>query len=190
MAERVDAAHRVTDLLRRWAEGDHAAFEEAIPLVYEELRRIARRKMASERAGHTLQPTALVNEAVAALMRWDGYVFEDRQHFLRAACLVMRRVLADYARRRAQAVTAEVSLSQDDVDVVGQTESTVVSAVALSEALDHLAGEDAHAAEIAGLRLFSDLTLQQVAELTGTTLPTAHRRWVYAKAFIQRELGG
>lgn len=187
MAERVDAAHRVTDLLRRWAGGDQAAFEEAIPLVYDELYRIARAKMARERAGHTLQPTGLVNEAVAALMRWQGHTFTDRQHFLRAACLAMRRVLTEYARTRAQAVQAEVSLSED-VDVPGQTAASIVSAVALSAALDHLAAEDAKAAEIAGLRLFADLTLKEISEMTGTPLPTAHRRWVYAKAVIQREL--
>ena len=188
MAERSDAAHRVTDLLRRWAGGDEAAFEEAIPLVYDELYRIARAKMARERAGHTLQPTALVNEAVAALMQWQGHTFTDRQHFLRAACLAMRRVLTDYARTRARAVQAEVSLS-GDIEIPGRSEASIVSAVALSAALDHLAAEDAKAAEIASLRLFADLTLKEIAEMTGTTLPSAHRKWVYAKVVIQRELG-
>ncbi|MCG3193051.1 MAG: hypothetical protein DIJKHBIC_02300 [Thermoanaerobaculia bacterium] len=187
MAEPLDAAHRVTDLLRRWAAGDAAAFEEALPLVYDELYRIARAKMSRERVGHTLQPTALVNEAVAALMQWQGHAFTDRQHFLRAACLAMRRVLTEYARSRAQAVPAAVSLSSD-IDVPGQTAASVVSAVALSVALDHLAAEDAKAAEIAGLRLFADLTLQEIADMTGMTLSTAHRRWIYAKALIQREL--
>ncbi|MEO6327210.1 MAG: ECF-type sigma factor [Thermoanaerobaculia bacterium] len=188
VTERVGAQPRVTDLLRRWADGEHVAFEEALPLVYDELYRIARIKMARERAGHTLQPTALVNEAVAALMQWQGYVFTDRQHFLRAACLAMRRILVDYARTRAQDVQAEVSLSEDDVEVPGQTEASVVSAVALSAALDHLAAEDPKAAEIAGLRLFADLPLREIAELTAMPLPTVHRRWVYAKAMIQKEL--
>lgn len=179
---------RVTELLRRWSAGDESAFEEAIPLVYDDLYRIARRKMANERPGHTLQPTALVNEAVAAMMQWQGYTFADRAHFLRAACLAMRRVLTDYARRRAQAVQAEVSLAEGDVDVPGGDGTTTVSAVALSQALDRLATEDAKTAEIASLRLFADLTLEQVAEVTGTTVPTAHRRWVYAKAFLRKEL--
>jgi RNA polymerase sigma factor (TIGR02999 family) len=187
LAKHVDAAHRVTNLLRRWAGGDDAAFEEAMPLVYDELYRIARAKMARERASHTLQPTALVNEAVAALMQWQGHTFSDRQHFLRAACLAMRRVLTEYARTRAQAVQAEVSLS-GGIDVPGQTAASIVSAVALSAAIDHLAAEDAKAAEIAGLRLFADLPLREIAELTGMALPTVHRRWVYAKAVIQREL--
>jgi RNA polymerase sigma-70 factor, ECF subfamily len=180
--------HRVTDLLRRWSTGDESAFEEAIPLVYDDLYRIARRKMANERPGHTLQPTALVNEAVAAMMQWQGYTFADRAHFLRAACLAMRRVLTDYARRRAQAVQAEVSLAEGDVDVPGGDGTTTVSAIALSQALDRLATEDAKTAEIASLRLFADLTLEQMAEVTGTTVSTAHRRWVYAKAFLRKEL--
>jgi RNA polymerase sigma factor (TIGR02999 family) len=187
MAEGVDAAHRVTDLLRRWAGGDQAAFEEALPLVYDELYRIARAKLAHERVGHTLQPTALVNETVAALMQWQGHAFTDRQHFVRAACLAMRRILTEYARTRAQAVQAEVSLSED-VDVPGQTAASIVSAVALSVALDHLAAEDAKAAEIAGLRLFADLTLQEIADMTGAKVSTVHRRWIYAKAVIHREL--
>ncbi|MEO6325126.1 MAG: ECF-type sigma factor [Thermoanaerobaculia bacterium] len=188
MTERVDTAHRVTGLLRRWAGGDEAAFEEALPLVYDELYRIARAKMARERPGHTLQPTALVNEAVASLMQWQGHAFTDRQHFLRAACLAMRRILTDYARTRAQDIQAEVSLSQDHVEVPGQTAASVVSAVALSAALDHLAAEDPKAAEIAGLRLFADLSLKEISAMTGTPPSTAHRRWVYAKAVIQREL--
>lgn len=179
---------RVTDLLRRWSTGDESAFEEAIPLIYDDLYRIARRKMANERPGHTLQPTALVNEAIAAMMEWQGYTFSDRAHFLRAACLAMRRVLTDYARGRAQAIQAEVSLADGDVDVPGSDGAATVSAVALSQALDRLAAEDARTAEIASLRLFADLTLQQVAELTGTTVPTTHRRWVYAKAFLRKEL--
>ncbi|MHB1046740.1 MAG: ECF-type sigma factor [Thermoanaerobaculia bacterium] len=178
----------MTELLRRWSCGDENAFEEAVSLVYEDLYRIARRKMANERPGHTLQPTALVNEAIAQMMGWNGYTFADRGHFLRAACLAMRRVLTDYARKRAQAVQAEVSLAEGDVEVPGETGASVVSAVALSQALDRLAAEDAKTAEVATLRLFADLTLQQVAEVTGTTVPTAHRKWVYAKAFLRKEL--
>ena len=179
---------RVTDLLRRWSAGEETAFEEAVSLVYADLHRIARRKMVNERPGHTLQPTALVNEAIAEMMRWDGYTFADRAHFLRAACLAMRRILADYARKRAQAVQAEVSLAEGDVEVPGETGASIVSAVALSQALDRLGVEDPTTAEVATLRLFADLTLQQVAELTGTTVPTAHRKWVYAKAFLRKEL--
>ncbi|MBK6407884.1 MAG: sigma-70 family RNA polymerase sigma factor [Holophagales bacterium] len=179
---------RVTELLRRWSTGDETAFEEAVSLVYEDLYRIARRKMANERPGHTLQPTALVNEAIAQMMGWNGYTFADRGHFLRAACLAMRRVLIDYARKRAQAVQAEVSLAEGDVEIPGETGASVVSAIALSQALDHLAAEDPKTAEVASLRLFADLTLQQIAEVTETTVPTVHRKWVYAKAFLRKEL--
>lgn len=179
---------RVTDLLRRWSAGEDAAFEEAVGLVYEDLYRIARRRMAAERRGHTLQPTALVNEAIARLMGWEGYTFADRAHFVRAACLAMRRVLADHARKRAQAVQAEVSLAEGDVEVPGETGASVVSAVALSQALDRLAAEDAKTAEVATLRLFADFTLQQVAEATGMTVPTVHRKWVYAKAYLRKAL--
>ncbi len=179
---------RVTELLRRWSTGDETAFEEAVSLVYEDLYRIARRKMANERPGHTLQPTALVNEAIAGIMSWDGYAYADRAHFLRAACFAMRRVLVDYARKRARAVQAEVSLAEGDVEIPGETGASVVSAAALSQALDRLAAEDPKTAEVATLRLFADLTLQQIAEVTETTVPTVHRKWVYAKAFLRKEL--
>ncbi|MCC6128823.1 MAG: sigma-70 family RNA polymerase sigma factor [Acidobacteria bacterium] len=179
---------RVTDLLRRWSAGEEAAFEEAVALVYDDLHRIARRRMAAERPGHTLQPTALVNEAIARLMGWEGYTFADRAHFVRAACQAMRRVLADHARKRAQAVQAEVSLAEGDVEVPGETGASVVSAAALSQALDRLAAEDAKTAEVATLRLFADFTLQQVAEATGMTVPTVHRKWVYAKAYLRKAL--
>lgn len=179
---------RVTDLLRRWSAGEEAAFEEAVGLVYEDLYRIARRRMAGERRGHTLQPTALVNEAIARLMGWEGYTFADRAHFVRAACQAMRRVLADHARKRAQAVQAEVSLAEGDVEVPGETGASVVSAAALSQALDRLAAEDAKTAEVATLRLFADFTLQQVADATGMTVPTVHRKWVYAKAYLRKAL--
>lgn len=179
---------RVTDLLRRWSAGEEAAFEEAVALVYDDLHRIARRRMAAERPGHTLQPTALVNEAIARLMGWEGYTFADRAHFVRAACQAMRRVLADHARKRAQAVQAEVSLAEGDVEVPGETGASVVSAAALSQALDRLAAEDAKTAEVATLRLFADFTLQQVAEATGLTVPTVHRKWVYAKAYLRKAL--
>ncbi len=178
---------RITALLRRWSAGDHAALDEVLPLVYDELHRIARLKMSRERGSHTLQPTALLNEAMASLMRWDGHAFTDRQHFFRAACLAMRRVLTDHARSRARTLQAEISLSEG-IDAAGRQDESVVSAVALSRALDRLAAEDPKAAEIAGLRLFADLTLKEIAEVTGMPLPTAHRRWVYAKALIQREL--
>ena len=111
---------RVTELLRRWSTGDETAFEEAVSLVYEDLHRTARRKMANERPGHTLQPTALVNEAIAGIMSWDGYAYADRAHFLRAACFAMRRVLVDYARKRARTVQAEVSLAEGDVEIPGE----------------------------------------------------------------------
>lgn len=179
---------RVTELLRRWRAGDESAFEEAVSLVYEDLRRIARRRMANERRGHTLQPTALVNEAIARIMGWPGYTLADRAHLIRAACFAMRRVLIDYARKRAQAVQAEVSLAEGDVEIPGETGASVVSAIALSQALDHLAAEDPKASEVATLRLFAELTLQEIAEVTGSTVPTVHRKWVYAKAFLRKEL--
>ena len=179
---------RVTELLRRWSAGDEGAFEEAVSLVYEDLRRIARRKMAAERRGHTLQPTALVNEAIARVMKWDGYTLADRAHFIRAVCLAMRRVLVDYARKRAQAVQAEVSLAEGEVEIPGESGASVVSAAALSQALDHLAAEDPKASEVATLRLFAELTLEEIAEVTGGTVSTVHRKWVYSKAFLRKEL--
>ncbi len=189
----MDASHvgsqpRITDLLRRWSAGDRLAFDEAVTLAYEDLYRIARRKMANERRGHTLQPTALVNEAIAEMMRWEGFTFSDRAHFLRAACLAMRRILTDYARRRAQTVHADASLEDGDVEVAGETGASVVSSIALSQVLERLAAEDAVTAEVATLRLFADLTLEQIADISKVSVPTAHRKWVYAKAHIRKEL--
>lgn len=176
----------VTEQLRRWASGDDEAFEEVIPLLYGELHRIAVRKLGSERRHHTLQPTALVNEAVAAMMRWRGHAFANRKHFLRAACLAMSRILVDYARRRRRSVQADSSAAE--VLVAVEAADTVISGVAIGLALERLSCEDPFLGEVAGLRLFSDLTLEQIASATGRSVAAVYRRWVYARAVLSQEL--
>jgi RNA polymerase sigma factor (TIGR02999 family) len=179
---------RVTDLLRRWRAGDEAAFEAAIGLVYEDLRRIARRRMARERRGHTLQPTALVHEAVSKMMAWPDVTFADRAHFIRAACMAMQRVLVDHARRRARNVQADASLAEGSVEVPGETGADIASAAALSQALDRLAEEDPKTAEVARLRLFAELTLEEVSEITKISVATVQRKWIYARAILRKVL--
>lgn len=178
----------VTRLLGRWNGGDPAAFEALMPLVYEELRRLADYYMANERASHTLQPTALVHEAYLRLARSNGARFNNRIHFYGAAAQVMRRVLVDSARQRHAAKRGEnlSPIHLDDVTEPGLEQSFEL--VALDDALSRLAGISAQAAEVVELRYFGGLSIEEVAELLGVAPATVKRRWAFARAWLHRAL--
>lgn len=180
---------QVTDLLRGWSHGDEAAFEQLIPLVYEELHRMARRYLAGERANASLQPTALVNEAFLRLLGWNQARWKNRRHFFGVSAQMMRRILVDVARRRAaqrrggfDAIRVpleevEVSAREPDQDLV-----------ALNGALDRLAAEDSRKAQVVELRFFGGLSMEEVAETLGISLRTANHDWAFARAWLHREL--
>lgn len=181
--------HDVTQLLAEVSRGQRQASDDLLPLVYEELRRLAAASMAREAAGHTLQPTALVHEAYLRLVQvpqpqdWEG-----RGHFFAAAAEAMRRILVENARRKLRLKRGGdlERLNIADLDVAEAASDEQV--VAVSEALDRLAVHDAEAAELIKLRFFTGLPNVEAAALLKIPERTAKRRWAYARAWLLEEL--
>jgi len=179
----------VTQILQAIENGDAKASEELLPLVYQELRRVAAHKMSNEAAGHTLQPTALVHEAYLRLVgpeqsqQWDG-----RGHFFAAAAEAMRRILVDRAREK-KALKRGGNLERVDIDAV-ELPSPMPDdeLLALDEALDRLATVDTRAAEMVKLCFFVGLTQEEAARELGISLSTAERVWGFARAWLLREV--
>lgn len=181
----------VTRLLTAISNGDQQATAELLPLVYEELRRLARSHMANERKDHTLQPTALVHEAYLRLIgdtipQWDG-----RGHFFGAAAEAMRRILVDHARTK-NATKCGGKLQRVNLDHNAADASSIQvdfeDIVALDEALTKLAAEAPAKAELVKLRYFAGLSLEEAAATIGVSLATAKRYWVFARAWLFKEL--
>ncbi|MFN7926745.1 MAG: sigma-70 family RNA polymerase sigma factor [Blastocatellia bacterium] len=181
---------RVTKLLLAWRAGDAAALERLIPLVHAELRRIARSFMRRERAGHTLETTALVNEAYLRLIDAQRVDWRDRTHFLSVAAGLMRRILVDFARehhaRKRGGSAQQVTL--DDALLVGQTRGEDVLAIA--EALQALAAVDARKCKVVELRFFGGLNEAEMAEVLQVSPETVRRDWRLAKAWLLRFMSG
>ena len=180
--------HTVTALLHRWKGGDAAALNTRMPIVYDELRRLARRYLASERADHTLQHTALVHEAYLSLVHMQ-VGWNDRAHFFSIAARAMRRILVDHARRHGASKRGEgvrcVSIDEAK-DVAASNEMPIL---ALDQALDRLETVDAELAKIVELRAFGGLTIEEAAHVLNVSASTAKRDWRTAKAWLNRELG-
>ena len=185
-----DDPTRATGLLLKWGQGDETALGRLIPLVQRELHQIARRCMAGERAGNSLQATALVNEAYLRLINAKDVAWHDRAHFLAVAARVMRRILVDHARARhyqkrggdAARVTLDEALvvaSEPDQDFV-----------ALDEALTALAAVDARKSQVVEMRFFGGLTIDETAEALQVSRDTVKRDWNMAKLWLLRELRG
>ena len=181
--------HEVTRLLVAWNEGDESALEKLMPLVYEELRQLARRYISRERPGHTLQATALVNEAFLRLAGWKNVRWQNRSHFFAVSAQMMRRILVDFARGRplpkrdggalrvSLAEAEAVARPPDDPDLI-----------ALDEALDRLAALDERKALIVELKFFGGLSVEETAEVLGAAPVTVMREWAKARAWLYREL--
>ena len=176
----------VTRLLEAIHQGDARAGEELLPLVYAELRRLARAKMAREQPGHTLQPTALVHEA---WMRLGDQRFESRAHFFAAAAEAMRRILVESARRklREKRGSRPEHFDVDEIEIVAPATDND-ELLAIHEALDRLAAHDARKAELVKLRYFAGLSFEETANILGISVPTAHRDWAYARAWLHEEI--
>jgi RNA polymerase sigma factor (TIGR02999 family) len=181
----------VTHILKAAASGDRAATEQLLPLVYDELRRMAARKMSAEQAGQTLNATALVHEAYLRLVgagegeqqKWDG-----RGHFFAAAAEAMRRILVENARRKSRVKHGgelnRVPLDEEAVVSLPTSETLI----ALDEALTRFAVEEPEAAKIVELRYFAGLSIDDAADALGVSRATANRHWAYAKAWLRCEL--
>jgi len=179
----------VTRILNAAQQGDPGAADQLLPLVYEELRRLAAHRMANEAGDHTLQPTALVHEAWLRLAGNDESVqFANRAHFFAAASEAIRRILIEHARRKGAAKRGgdRRRIELDGVDVAADADDDTLLLV--SEALDKLAQEDPKAAEIVKLRFFAGLTLEQAGLILGFTERTAKRHWAFARAWLFEEL--
>ena len=177
-----------TRVLNSAATGDTKAADELLPLVYEELRRLAAHKMANERPGQTLQATALVHEAWLRLTGNENKQWAGRSHFFGAAAEAMRRILIDNARRKnaRRHGGGQRPLNIDDVEVAAA--GTDDQVLAVHEALDKLAAKDKQKAELVKLRYFLGMTIEEAAEILGVSAPTAKRWWTYARAWLYREI--
>ena len=183
------SSHEVTQLLLAWSHGDQAALDQLIPLVYEELRRLAKRQMGRERPGHTLQTTALVNEAYLRLIDSSQVHWQSRAHFFAISAQLMRRILVDFARARHNlkrgGQTPRVSLTEA-LEVAPEREADLV---ALDDALQTLAALDPRQSRVVELRFFGGLSVEEAAEVLKVSPETVKRDWRLAKVWLLRELG-
>jgi len=179
---------RIEALFRRLSEGDLAAREELFPLVYEELRRLARSHMAHQRLSHTLQPTALANEVYLKLCRPDGAGWVDREHFLRLAATAMRQILVDHARRRAAEKRREPGERVELDGLVAEFERRSGGLIELDAALERLAQRAPELVRLIELRFFGGHDMTDVAALLGISERTAARRWNAARLYLIKEL--
>jgi RNA polymerase sigma-70 factor, ECF subfamily len=184
-----DKGQTITTLLHEWKKGNKEAFDELFPFVYNELRRRASAYLRNERSGHTLQTTALVNEAYLKLCDRAGIDYEDRNHFFAVAANAMRRILVDYARTRKRDKRGgkEENLPLEEARYVS-ADGKSVDLVALDEALDELARFDERQAKVVELKYFGGMTIDETAEVLGVSNVTVRRDWNMAKAWLHQEL--
>jgi RNA polymerase sigma factor (TIGR02999 family) len=180
------APETVTQLLEDARHGDPQALDRLLPLVYAELHRIAESHMRSERPDHTLQPTALVNEAFLRLVGGTPAAYNDRTHFLSAASRAMRRVLVDHGRMRQAAKRGGLNVTLDEALVGAQPKS--LDMLALDDALTRLAAADPRSAQVVEMRFFGGLGIPEIADALGTSPATVKRDWQFAKGWLAREL--
>ncbi|HEU5257842.1 MAG TPA: sigma-70 family RNA polymerase sigma factor [Vicinamibacterales bacterium] len=184
----LDGPADITRLLIDWRGGDQAALERLMPLVHDELRRLARRHMAHERVGHTLQATALVNEAFVRLIDVRQVRWQDRAHFFAMSSRLMRRILVDFARSKGYQKRGggAQKVSFDEALVVATEPGQDL--VALDDALNALAAFDARKAQVVEMRFFGGLSVDETAEALNVSVDTVMRDWKLAKAWLLREL--
>lgn len=180
--------HEVTQILHDWSSGDAQAQERLMPFVYDELRRLARSFLSRERGDHTLQPTALVNEAYVRLVDQTRVSWQNRAHFYGIAASMMRRVLIDHARARATGKRGggAIRLSIDDLQV--PIEERAASFIDLDEALKTLEQMDERKCKVVEMRFFGGLSDEEIAEVLGVTTRTVLRDWKKARLWLYREL--
>ncbi|HEY0380119.1 MAG TPA: sigma-70 family RNA polymerase sigma factor [Pyrinomonadaceae bacterium] len=178
----------VTGLLLEWRRGDRAALDRLTPLVYDELRRIAHRYMRNERDGHTLETTALVNEAYLRLANQQRVEWQDRAHFFAVTAQVMRHVLIDHARRRHYAKRGGAARQVPLEEAHALSNERAAELVALDEALDKLAQLDPRKARVVELRYFGGLSLEEAADALEVSVMTVRRDWRAARAWLYKAM--
>ena len=180
--------HEITELLEQWSGGNQAALDQLYPLVYEELRRLARSYMRREPKGHTLQTTALINEAYVRLVDQQSVRWQNRSHFFAISAQIMRRILVDHARRHLQAKRGGGAkrISLDEVMIVAKERSAEV--LMLDEALSNLARLDPRRSQVVELRYFAGLNNSEIASVLKISENTVMRDWNLARAWLYQTL--
>ena len=185
-----DSPATVTELLHAWSDGDKTALDQLVPVVYDELRRQASRYLRREAAGHTLQTTALVNEAYLRLVDQKNIRWQNRAQFFGIAAQLMRRILVDHARakHRAKRGGRDVRVTLDDAFAIAANQE--IDLIALDAALDRLAQIDEQQSKVVEMRFFSGLNVEETAAALGVSPATVKRDWNVAKAWLYREMTG
>ena len=178
----------ITGLLLAWGDGDKAALDRVIPMVYQELRRLAHRQMRRERAGDTLQTTALVNEAYLRMVDYERMAPRDRAHFLSIAAQAMRRILIERARSRRSAKRGSGGQQVSFDEAADVSDERAADVLALDEALTQLAAIDPRKSQIVELKYFGGLTIEETAEVLEVSAPTVERDWRTARIWLHREI--
>jgi RNA polymerase sigma-70 factor (ECF subfamily) len=185
---RTASSEEVTQLLVAWSNGNKAALDQLMPLVYRELHRLARRRLGRENAGHTLQTTALVNEAYLRLVGQKESQWQNRAHFFAIAAQMMRRILVDYARSRHYAKRGGGAPKVSFDEIMAVSGGRAADVVALDEALTTLGELDQRKSRMVELRFFGGLSIEETAEVLGVSPGTIRRDWTLTKAWLQREI--
>jgi len=184
------ASTKVTGLLLKWGQGNDSAFERLIPLVYDELHRIARKHIGHEAIGHSLQPTALVNEAYLRLVAAQNVAWQDRTHFLAVSARIMRRILVDHARSRQYQKRGGDAVRVTFDERLAVSDESTHDLVALDDALMALAAFDERKSRVIELRFFGGLSVEETASVLDVSPDTVMRDWRLAKAWLRSELLG
>lgn len=179
----------ISQLLLAWSDGDQSALDELAPLVHEELHRLAHHYMRGERPGHTLQTSALVNEAFIRLIDWKNARWQNRAHFFAVSAQLMRRILVDFARDKQYLKRGGGALRVSLAEAVGLADYRSADLVALDEALVALAEVDRRKSQVVEMRFFGGLSVKEVAEVLKVSEETIMRDWRLAKVWLLRELG-
>ena len=185
---RPTSPYPVTELLERWNEGDESARDQLVPLVYEELRRIARRCLAGQRSGHTLQPTALVHEAYLRLVGRSSVNWQSRMHFFAAAAQMMRQILVDHARRHIAAKRGGGAITVVLGEELALPQKASLDLLALDDAMKRLATLDARQSQIVELRFFGGLSIAETAQAVDISPATTKREWATARLWLHRAM--
>ena len=181
-------SHEITQLLLAWSDGDETALTQLAPLVEAELRRLAQRYLSHERSGHTLQTTALVNEAYLRLIDWKNVHWQNRAHFFAVSAQLMRRILVDHARHRKYRKRGGDAIRVSLTEAVNVVQERSADVLALDEALQSLATLDPRKSQIVELRFFGGLSVEETAEVLKVSPRTVMREWGLAQAWLYREL--
>ena len=183
-----ESPSQVTKLLQGWRAGERSAPDELLPLVYDELRRLAHHYLKNERPHHTLQSTALVNEAYLRLVEQDLPKWESRAHFFAIAAQLMRQILVDYARRHRASKRGSGACMLELDDAAGLPQRKSVDVIALDDALNTLSEIDPRQSRVVELRFFAGLSVEETSEVMGIATATVQRDWTAARAWLHREI--